>query len=105
MEPTPTDNLSRPATKREVEEHYTALCMNIEHLREELKSYRDTQCDTTPILTIGQVCKLARCSRSTFHKYWKLFHLQMPEPKSAGGVRPLYSLADVLKLKDILMYT
>ncbi len=99
----PTDNLSLPATKREVEEHYTALCMNIEYLRKELRAYRDLMSDNTPIFTIGQVCKLANCSRSTFHKYWSLHHLSMPEPKSSGGVRPLYSQADILKLKQVLL--
>lgn len=102
MEPTPTDNLSAPATKRELESHYTALCMNIESLRNELRAYRDLMSDGTPIFTIGQVCKLAHCSRSTFHKYWKLHRLSMPEPKSTGGVRPLYSQSDILKLKQVL---
>ncbi len=98
-----TDTTAKLATKRDLEEKYSALVSNIDYLRQELRAYRDLLSDKTPIFTIGQVCKMANCSRPTFYNYWKEFKLQMPEPKTKSGQRPLYSQADILKLKQVLL--
>lgn len=71
-------------------------------LRAEVANYRASMSDTTPMFTIGQVCAAANCSRSTFYKYWQLYHLPMPEPKTSANIRPRYSQADICRLQEAL---